>query len=172
VARPAGAIPLHSIFAHNAWATEQLLAFSEKLNEQQLAATAPGAVGTLFETLHHYIEAEGGYLSRLAPNLRPAHWPRYLSTDFASVRTRAAELEPLWSTYAATDPDASAVCRVTWPDVTHEFPAGMEIVQAISHSYGHREQACTILTTIGLQPPDLSGLAWGDAHGLLRREYP
>jgi hypothetical protein len=28
---------------------------------------------------------------------------------------------------------------------------------------------CVILTSIGLQPPDISALAWGDAMGWLRR---
>ena len=100
------------------------------------------------------------------------HWGLRLAEDFAAVRERANELEALWTTYAATDPDAGALCRVTWPDVRHEFPAGLEITQALSHSHSHREQVCTVLTTLGLQPPDLSGLAWGDAAGLLRREYP
>jgi hypothetical protein len=45
----------------------------------------------------------------------------------------------------------------------------MEIAQALSHSYAHREQVCVILTSLGLQPPDISGLAWGDAMGCLRR---
>jgi uncharacterized damage-inducible protein DinB len=45
---------------HNAWATEQLLSFCENLTEEQLAATAPGAVGSVFETLRHLIQAEGG----------------------------------------------------------------------------------------------------------------
>ncbi len=43
----------------------------------------------------------------------------------------------------------------------------MEIAQALSHSHAHREQICTIITTLGLQPPDISGLAWGDAMGWL-----
>jgi uncharacterized damage-inducible protein DinB len=169
MARSPDRLPLHWLFAHNAWATEQLLAFCENLSEQQLAATAPGAVGSVFETLHHVIQAEGGYLSRLAPELRPAHWQRYVAKDYASIRERARELEGLWNTYAAADPDAAAIRGVTWPDVRHEFPAGVEMAQAVSHSYGHREQVCTILTSLGLQPPDLSGLAWGDAMGVLRR---
>jgi uncharacterized damage-inducible protein DinB len=162
-------IPLHHLFAHNGWATEQLLSLAEQLSEDQLTATAPGAVGSVFETLHHYIQAEGGYLTRLAPHLRPAHWELYLQKDFGAIRARAHELDGLWSAYAATDPDASTLCRVDWPDVRHEFVAGMEIAQALSHSHAHREQVCTILTTLGLQPPDISGLAWGDATGLLRR---
>jgi uncharacterized damage-inducible protein DinB len=172
MARLPESIALHYLFAANGWATDRLLSICEQLPESQLAATAPGAVGTLFETLHHYIQAECGYLSRLAPDLVPGHWQPYLAKDLASVRARADELDRLWEAYAASDPDAGAIRRVEWFDVTHEFPAGMEITQALSHSYAHREQACTILTTLGLQPPELQGLAWGDAVGLLRRSPP
>lgn len=45
------------------------------------------------------------------------------------------------------------------------------MAQALQHGHAHREQICTILTSIGLQQPDLSGLAWGDAMGMLRRIY-
>jgi uncharacterized damage-inducible protein DinB len=172
MARSPSEIPLHYLFAHNAWATEQLLVLYETLTEEQRAATAPGAVGNALQALHHIVQAEQGYLSRLAPTLAQSHWQPYLAKDFGAVRERAAELERLWSVYAATDPDAGATCRAEWPDVTHEFPAGMEIVQAISHSYAHREQVCTILTTLGLQPPELQGLAWGNATRLLRRLPP
>ena len=162
-------IALHWLFAHNAWATDQLLSVYETLSAEQRAATAPGAVGNVLETMHHLVQAETGYLTRLAPDLRPPHWERHLAKNFAAVRACANELEGLWSAYAARDPDAGEVRRAVWPDVIHEFPAGMEIVQALSHSYAHREQVCTILTTLGLQPPELQGLAWGDAMGLLRR---
>ena len=169
MARPPRAIPLHYLFAHNAWANAQLLSLCETLPEEQQSATAPGAVGTVFETLHHLVQAECGYLRRLAPDLAPQQWPPQLDKDLAAVRSRANELEALWSEYAARDPDGGEIRRAVWPDVTHEFPAGMEIAQALSHSSAHREQVCTILTTLGLQPPELQGLAWGDAIGLLRR---
>ena len=74
-----------------------------------------------------------------------------------------------WAAYATSDPDPSGTRGWTWPDVRHEYPAGMEIAQAFSHSHEHREQVCVILTSIGLQPPDISGLAWGDSMGWLRR---
>lgn len=160
---------LQYLFAHNAWATDRLLDFCGGLSEEQLAATAPGAVGNVLETLHHYVQAEGGYYTRLALDRRPAGWVRPLAKDFAAVRARADEMKELWGEYAASDPDASATRGWTWPDVRHEFPAGMEIAQALSHSHAHREQVCTILTSLGLQPPDISGLAWGDAMGWLRR---
>jgi uncharacterized damage-inducible protein DinB len=160
------------LFAQNAWATDKVLSLCEGLTPEQLAARAPGAVGTLSETMHHYVQAECGYLSRLAPELIPPDWHPALSKDLRAVRARADELAPLWSAYAATDPDASEIRRKEWWDVTHEYPAGMEIVQALSHSYGHREQACAILTTLGIEPPELQGLKWGDELGMLRRLPP
>lgn len=169
--RSADQIPLHYLFAHNAWATEQLLSFCEDLSEEQMEATAPGAVGSLFETLRHLVQAECGYFSRLTNDPLPAHWQPYLERDFAVVRQRAKELENLWLEYAATDPDAGELRVKQWPDVRHTFPAGMEITQAISHSHAHREQACAIITSLGLQPPDISGLAWADAMGMLRRDF-
>ena len=165
-------IPLHYLFAHNAWATEQLLSFCEGLSERQMSATAPGAVGNLFETLRHLVQAECGYFSRLTSGKLPPHWQPYLERDFAVVRARAKELEGLWLAYAASDPDAGELRSKQWPDVLHTFPAGMEITQAISHSHAHREQACTIITSLSLEPPDISGLAWGDAMGMLQRQFP
>ena len=162
-------IPLYQLFQHNAWATEQLLAFCEGLSKEQLGATAPGAVGTLSETLHHFVQADGGYLSRLAPELIPPTWFGPLAKDFASVRARAAEMAELWRTYTARDPDAAEVRRKVWPDVTHEFPAYMEMAQALFHSHTHKEQVCMILTSVGIEPPDLQPLAWADAMGVLKR---
>ncbi len=159
MSRPPEQIALYHLFRHNAWANARLLDFCERLSAEQRAATAPGAVGSVAETLHHFVQAEGGYLSRVAPDLTPAHWERFLAKDFAAVRARAEEMERLWLEYAARDPDPSEIRRKEWPDVTHEFPAYMEIAQALHHSTAHREQVCTILTAVGLEAPDLQPLA-------------
>ena len=34
------------------------------------------------------------------------------------------------------------------------------LVQAFNHATEHRSQVCTILTTLGIEPPDLSGWEW------------
>lgn len=162
-------IALYHLFQHNAWATSRLFDFCERLSEKQLAAIAPGAVGSIAETLHHFVQAEGGYLDRVAHDLTPTDWAAFLAKDFGSVRARADQMAGLWQTYAARDPDPSEIRRKQWPDVTHEFPAYMEIAQALFHTSTHREQICTILTSIGLAPPDLQPLAWADELGVLRR---
>ena len=167
--RPLEQIALYHLFRHNAWANARLLNFCQELTGEQLAATAPGAVGTVAETLHHFVQAEGGYLSRVALDLVPGDWQTYLAKDLASVRARAEEMERLWLEYAARDPDLSEIRRKEWPDVTHEFPAYMEIAQALFHSSTHREQVSMILTAIELASPDLQPLAWADEIGVLKR---
>jgi hypothetical protein len=41
----------------------------------------------------------------------------------------------------------------------------VQILQAVRHRHEHQEQICSALTALGLEPPDLSGLAWGHATG-------
>jgi uncharacterized damage-inducible protein DinB len=167
--RPLEQIAVHHLFAHNAWANARLLDFCERLTPEQLAWTTPGAVGTVGETLHHLVQAEGGYLSRVAPDLVPTHWEPFLAKDFSSVRARGEEMASLWLAYSARDPDPSEIRRKEWPDVTHEFPAYMEMAQALHHSTIHREQVCMILTVNAIEPPDLQPLAWADEIGVLKR---
>lgn len=59
-------------FTQHAWATEILLDVCEELTPEQLATTTPYTYGTIFETLHHYIESDGHYARRVAPDLWPA----------------------------------------------------------------------------------------------------
>jgi len=168
MSRAQGQIPLHYLFAHNGWATEQLLSFCERLSRDQLAASAPGSLGTVFETLHHFIQSEGGYVRRAAPGLWPAGLDPDLEGTFPALWTRARELERMWGAYASTDPDAAMPCYASWNDRRFELPVGVQIVQALHHSHAHREQVCTVLTSIGLQSPDLQGWVWGEAARVMR----
>jgi hypothetical protein len=92
---------LGSVLEHNAWATDELLAFCERLSAEQLLATAAGAFGTIFETLHHFIESDGHYVGRVVPHLWPAAmhpdandaWEASLGGRDAFERVRATPLE-------------------------------------------------------------------------------
>ncbi len=193
-----------SVLEYNAWATAELLAFCERLSAEQLIATSSGAFGTVFETLHHFIESDGHYVGRVVPQLWPAAmhpdandaWEASLggreafervratppedrvrarraaflsgnlSEAFGLLRSRAETVAELWSTYARSDPDPSAVCKSR--SLSLESTAAVQVAQAVSHSHEHREQVRVILTSLGVEPPDISGMAWGRAHGLLR----
>jgi uncharacterized damage-inducible protein DinB len=41
------------------------------------------------------------------------------------------------------------------------------MVQAINHATEHREQISSMLTALGVTPPDLDGWAYGEATGAL-----
>jgi uncharacterized damage-inducible protein DinB len=43
------------------------------------------------------------------------------------------------------------------------------LVQAFNHSTEHRSQICTVLTTLGIEAPELSGWEWGLAVDRMRR---
>src|SRR5205809_724402 len=43
--------------------------------------------------------------------------------------------------------------------------AGLIVAQTLNHGNEHRAQIYTILTTIGVQPPDLDGWSYGEATG-------
>jgi uncharacterized damage-inducible protein DinB len=37
------------------------------------------------------------------------------------------------------------------------------VVQVINHAAEHREQICSVLSALGVTPPDLDGWAYGEA---------
>ncbi len=42
------------------------------------------------------------------------------------------------------------------------MPSGLILTQAINHATEHRAQIMTILTQLGIEPPDLSGWAFSN----------
>src|SRR5918998_4589347 len=54
--------PLTDAFAHNAWATLQLLDACMALTDEQLATNVPGTYGSIIDTLRHLIGGDAGYL--------------------------------------------------------------------------------------------------------------
>ncbi len=47
----------------------------------------------------------------------------------------------------------------------YEMAATVVLIQAINHATEHRSQINTIRTHLGLEPLDLDGWAYADAHG-------
>jgi uncharacterized damage-inducible protein DinB len=196
---------LKQLFEQHAWATQTLIDVCEPLTPQQLATTLPHTFGTIFETLHHFVESDGHYARRVAPELWPSGlhpdandaweaslggadafaWVRdggpeasrierrrtaFLGGDHARafdlLRARASAVAQIWLTYADSEPDLAARCQFGRQS---ESSAAVQILQAARHSHEHQEQVRAILSSLGIEPPDLSGLAWGAAIGDVRR---
>jgi uncharacterized damage-inducible protein DinB len=155
------------LFGHNTWADLTLLEFCEGLSAAQLDATAIGTYGSIRATLAHFIYSEVDYV-----NLATGKWPPVIPPEdrfegFAvlkeGVRWAGDELRQL-----AIAARADTIVRVERPEEpVYEYPLASFLVQVLHHSAEHRAQIATILTQVGLEPPNLSGWQYMRERGEL-----
>jgi len=159
--------PLFDPFRHNAWATRQLLAFCRLLDASQMEATATGTYGSILATLQHMIGAEGRYRFRLEGE-QPG-WARQPeeTDDLDELSAMAEDMAAYWDSLIEGDFDPDRLISWTSADsgAHTEVAAGMLIAQLLNHSNEHRSQVCTVLTEIGIEPPDLDGWSYGIVSG-------
>jgi len=154
-----GDSPLVTLFRHNLWANLRLIDACAALEADQLATSAAGTYGAIYDTLNHIARGEEGYLIHVTGQ-QPARRLRGEETpDIATIREHAnASGAGLVAFAAAMTSDAIAYLNddedenLVWP-----APAGFILTQAINHATEHRAQVMTILTQLGIEPPDLSG---------------
>ena len=154
-------------YRQNEWATLQLIEACRRLSEEQLEATAVGTYGSIRATLRHLVSSEANYAFRLGEGpvrrLPPDEpWPGFDALA-AMVSADAVALS------AAARRDASRVIRLDPDTDPYDSEAAVILVQAFNHATEHRSQICTILTTLGIEPPDMSGWEWGLADGRMRK---
>lgn len=147
---------LSTFFAHNTWANLKLLDFCARLSDAQLDATAIGGYGTIRDTLVHIIRAEVSYVKRTSGK----HAPHRLGGDqfpgFAALQevARWAGDELLQLALSARK---ESIVRESAQGQSCEYPLASLIVQEITHASEHRAQIATIITQLGMEPPDMSG---------------
>jgi uncharacterized damage-inducible protein DinB len=157
---------LRDSVGHEVWATTALLRYCDDLSPEQLHATAPGAYGSLVETIRHVIDGAAWYqhrlgLERLAWEAEDVH-----TDDVAELRRRADEVAKRWDAVFEKPVDPEAIVDDADDDGTIEhIRAGVYLAQTFNHGSEHRGQACTIITTLGLTPPELDVWAYAYATG-------
>jgi uncharacterized damage-inducible protein DinB len=158
---------LIKLFEHNTWANLTLLDFCERLSDAQLDATAIGGFGSIRDTLVHIVGGEVSYVARVNGKL-PSTWssgdqfPGFAALTDA-VRWAGDELLQL-----ALSARADTVVRQRPPRQLIEYKLASLIVQALNHSTEHRTQISTIITQLGMEPPDMSGWKYMEEIGELR----
>jgi amino acid adenylation domain-containing protein len=143
---------------HNIWATRRLLDICLDLSEERLAASTTGTYGDILATLEHILRSEGAYLRRLSGN--PPDWLHDEQQEGEPPQARLErlgswldDLERRWELFRAEPFDAERVCLVN--DGAESVYAGVILAQVFHHANAHREQVCAILTSIGIEPPDV-----------------
>jgi uncharacterized damage-inducible protein DinB len=145
-----------TLFAHSTWANLKLLEFCERLSDAQLDATAIGCYGSIRATLVHILKAEASYVERVN-GMRPPHLlTRDQFPGFAALKdvARWAGDELLRLALSARK---ESLVREREQGLGCEYPLASLIVQEVTHATEHRTQIATIITQLGMEPPDLSG---------------
>jgi uncharacterized damage-inducible protein DinB len=150
--RPADTLTM--LFSHNLWANLRLLERCVGLTDEQLNATGPGAFGSIRETLEHIVTSERSYFSRIStgkpyPRLEGAP-PLTITEMIESARASGKGLVE-W----APQVQAGDTVEVLWDGSPRTVPKTVILTQVINHATEHRGQVMSILTQLGIEPPDL-----------------
>jgi len=147
---------LHELFRHNRWANERILEACRDLTDAQRATTVEGTYGELGHTLTHLVRAESWYLSILTgwqPHIRweiPGPFPG------ADALLERARFTGDRLTEIVDEIDPAQEIDTGDGDLV---PAAVILVQVINHATEHRAHVATILTQLGIEPPEMDG--WG-----------
>jgi uncharacterized damage-inducible protein DinB len=149
---------LVELIRYNNWANAEVIGACQELGADHLAASAPGAFGTIRDTLGHIVRAEADYVGRLTGQ-RPQ--PAYKWEDQPAVADVSA--------FAAQVAGAllDAVQRIPPMHMVHEEEGGQTLdyqaralfIQVINHGIEHRTNITTILSSLGQPAPEVDG--WG-----------
>ncbi len=155
--------PSSSSFATTTGLTAQVLAACQKLTPEQLAASAPGAYGTIHRTLGHIIAAEADYVGRLTGN---GPQPPFRWEDGPAVADIAAFAESGGRRPARRRPAHPAHPHRPrggeWQTI--DYQARHLFIQVINHGIEHRTNITTILSGLGLPAPEVDGWGYLFAH--------
>ncbi len=157
---------LLEVLGHNAWANGRLIDVCSTLTDAQLDTGAEGTFGSVRDTLVHILEAEQHYLFRLTgkksnPPVQEGHWP-----GFDLLRGRADENGQRYERVATEDDPARVLRWTTREGVAASMPVALLLVQTVNHANEHRSQVATVLTHLGIEPPELSGWSYAIESGV------
>ena len=158
--------PLDDAFRHNVWATVRLIDACAVLSPEQLATDVPGTYGSIHRTLHHIVDSDTWYLSFFRDEV-------IVQTDdaLAELSDLRAAIEAngvLWLEVLAGAPDPDSQIAGLHGGRRYLAPVGVRLAQVVQHGTDHQSQVCTALTLLGIEPPDITVWAYGDATG---RDY-
>jgi uncharacterized damage-inducible protein DinB len=159
-------------FRHNAWANRELLVACKGLTDEQLAASATGTYGSILSTLQHIVDAEASYRLRISGEA--PDWAETVEevTNLTELERYAREMEGFWEVLLAPGFDPDRVLRWYSPyrQAHVEAPASVLTAQTLNHGSEHRSQICTVLTTIGVEPPELDVWSYATATDRIHTE--
>ncbi len=155
---------LAKLFEHNNWANDKIMEACLALSDEQLDAEPHSATkGNIRETLFHLVMAQLGYLRFLTVPLEQ-RLERIPRPPFAELQE---PLETSGNALLALARDEAGVMAKGKLQTTDGFLVEPWVVmlQVINHATEHREQIKSMLTALGVTPPNIDGWDYADATG-------
>jgi uncharacterized damage-inducible protein DinB len=155
---------LEKLFEHNNWANLQIIQACSALSDEQLDAEPQSAtIGSIRSTLVHLVASQQGYLSLLT---LPVEERLDVPPAFAELQEAARSSGEALLALVRDEPGKSLKTRLRTTDGFYVEP-WVVLVQVINHATEHREQIKSMLSSLGVTPPDLQGWAYGEVTGVL-----
>jgi uncharacterized damage-inducible protein DinB len=154
---------LVKLFEHNDWANSQIIQACSALSDAQLDAEPQSTtLGSIRQTLTHLVTSQHGYLSLLT---LPVEARRAISPAFAELQ-QAARISGAGLLALARESNNYPKTQLQTTDGYFVEP-WVVIVQVINHATEHREQISSMLSALGVTPPNLDGWAYGEVTNAL-----
>jgi uncharacterized damage-inducible protein DinB len=152
---------LEKLFEHNIWANSQIIQACSTLSDEQLDAEPQSATkGNIRSTLSHLVTSQQGYLRLLTipleKRLEPVPTPA-----FADLQKSARNSGEGLLAVARDQPSISAKGQIQTGD-GFLVESWVLMVQIINHATEHREQIKSMLSSLGVTPPEMDGWTFGD----------
>jgi len=153
---------LAKLFEHNNWTNLLMLDVCARLTDAQLDAKPRSVTkGTIRETLSHLVRSQQGYLRLLTGIEPPFTWeeesPPPLERLRESLELSGQQFLELARDEANRIPRERRRTRDNW-----WVEPWVPVVQAINHATEHREQISSMLTDLGLTPPEIDVWAYAE----------
>ncbi len=155
---------LEKLFEHNNWANQKIIEACSSLSDEQLDAEPHSVTkGTIRRTLVHLVGSQQSYLGTLTLPLeeRLASSSVVFADLEESVNRTGAGLLAL-----ARGEQKPLKSQLQTRDGYYVKP-WVVMLQAINHAHEHREQISSMMSALGITPPDLDGWSYGEATNAL-----
>ncbi len=153
---------LEHLIKHNNWANAQIIQACSSLTDAQLdAAPKSATMGSIRETLFHLVKAQRGYYRLLTLPVEERRKP-VPELQFAQLEE---SLRSSGESLLALVHDEAAIAVKGRLQTTDDYLVDpwVALVQIINHATEHREQIKSMLTALGVTPPEIDGWSYAEA---------